>query len=127
MADIWQVTDRHVPSTVEPAYERLLGAMGTDAFGPTVRSCINMLTSGVRRVYLFETAGDDDGVLRYCDCEPRIAELLPAYSRRYKRLDPIGQLYPAARRAGDLAIQRIRPADIASAGFRRRFFDEPGI
>jgi DNA-binding CsgD family transcriptional regulator len=127
MSDIWQVTDRQLPSTVEPAYEKLLSAIGTDAFGPAVRSCIDTLTSGVRRLYLFETTGGNDGVLRYCDCEPRIAQLLPAYSRRYKRLDPIGQLYPAARRVGDLAVQRIRPSDIASAGFRRRFFDEPGI
>jgi DNA-binding CsgD family transcriptional regulator len=53
--------------------------------------------------------------------------LLPVYRARYKPLDPIAALYGAARAQGDLAVQRVRPADIASTGFRRRFFDEPGI
>lgn len=127
MADIWRVTDWRLPATIGPAYERLVATMGGEDFGATVRHCLGTLTSGARRVYLFEAAGRGEDALRYYHCEPRIAELLPAYSQRYKRLDPIGDLYGAAPRTGDLVVQRVRPADIASAGFRRQFFDEPGI
>ena len=127
MADIWQVTDWRLPTAVVPSYERLIAAIGSEDFGATVRHCVETLTLGARRLYLFEAAGRGDSALRYCHCEPRIAELLPAYSLLYEGLDPIGDLYQAAPRAGDLAIQLVRPEDIVSADFRRRFFDEPGI
>jgi len=127
MAEIWRITDWRLPAAIGPAYECLIGAMGSAEFGATVRHCVDMLTSGARRLYLFEVAGGGGDALRYHHCEPQIAELLPAYSLTYKRLDPIGELYAAAPRRGDIAVQRVRPLDIGSAEFRRRFFDEPGI
>lgn len=126
MADIWQVTDWRLPRTIGPAYERLIAAIGSEEFGATVRGCVDSVTSGVRRIYLFETSGDSDA-LAYYHCEPRIAELLPTYSALYKQLDPIGTLYAAAPHPGDTAIQRVRPGDIGSTGFRRRFFEEAEI
>lgn len=127
MADIWRVTDWRLPAVIGPVYDSLIGAIGSDEFGATIRHCVETLTSGARRLYLFEAAGRGDDALHYHHCEPHIAEQLPAYALRYKPLDPIGDLYSAAPRVGDLAIQRVRPSDIASAGFRRRFFDGPGI
>lgn len=127
MADIWHVTDWRMPVAIGPAYESLIGAIGSEDFGATVRHCVDMLTSGTRRLYLFEATGPNEDSLRYYYCEPRIAALFPSYSQRYKRLDPIAALYRAAHREGDLAIQRVRPSDIGSTGFRRQFFDEPGI
>lgn len=127
MADIWQVTDWRLPRAIGPGYERLIAAIGGEDFGTTVRACVDTITTGVRRLYLFETSDPADDALAYYHCEPRIAELLPTYSVRYKQLDPIGALYAAASRKGDTAIQRVRPGDIGSVGFRRRFFDEPGI
>ena len=127
MAEIWRVTDWRLPAAIGPVYHQLVGALGSDEFGATLRQCVETLTSGVRRLYLFEAAGRGDNALRYVHCEPHIAEQLPAYTLSYERLDPIGDLYAAAPRVGDLAVQRIRPSDIASSGFRRRFFDEPGI
>ncbi len=127
MAEIWRITDWRLPETIGPAYERLVAAMGSAEFGATVRHCVETLTSGARRLYLFEVAGGGEDALRYHYCEQRIADLLPAYSLTYKHLDPIGDLYPAAARPGDIAVQRVRPSDIGSAEFRRRFFDEPGI
>ncbi|HEU4651961.1 MAG TPA: helix-turn-helix transcriptional regulator [Croceibacterium sp.] len=127
MADIWRVTDWRLTATIGPAYEQLIGAIGSEDFGATVRHCVDSLTAGVRRLYLFDASGPGADELRYFHCEPRIAALLPAYSQRYKRLDPIGVLYGAAQRRGDLVVQRIRPSDIGSTGFRRQFFDEPGI
>ena len=127
MADIWRVTDWRLPAGIGPAYDTLLGAIGSGEFGATVRQCVEALTGGVRRLYLFEAAGSGDDALRYYHCEPHIAQLLPAYALRYKRLDPIGDLYAAVPSVGDLTVQRVKPADIASTGFRRRFFDGPGI
>jgi len=127
MADIWRITDWRLPSAIGPAYEHLIGAIGSAEFGAAVRHCVEMLTAGARRLYLFEVTAGGGDALRYHHCEPHIAGLLPAYSLTYKRLDPIGDLYPAAPRRGDMAVQRVRPCDIGSAEFRRRFFDEPGI
>jgi len=127
LAEIWQITDWRLPATIGPSYERLVGAVGGAEFGATVRHCVEGLTSGARRLYLFEVAGGGEDALRYHYCEPHIADLLPAYSLTYKRLDPIGDLYQAAARPGDIAVQRVHPGDIGSAEFRRRFFDEPGI
>jgi DNA-binding CsgD family transcriptional regulator len=127
MADIWRVTDWRLPAATGAVYDRLIGAIGGDGFGAAMRQGVETLTSGVRRLYLFEAKGRGEDALRYYHCEPSIAEQLPAYALRYKQLDPIRDLYGAAPRVGDLAVQRIRPSDIASAGFRRRFFDGPGI
>lgn len=127
MAEVWRITDWRMPPTMAPAYEQLIGSVGSAEFGATVRHCVEMLTSGARRLYLFEAAESGDDALRYHHCEPQIAGLLPAYRLTYRRLDPLGDLYPAAPRRGDMAVQRVRPADIGSAEFRRRFFDQPGI
>lgn len=127
MAEIWRITDWHLPPAIGSVYERLLAAVGSAEFGASVRHCVDMLTSGARRVYLFEAAGAGDDALRYHHCEPQIAGMLPAYRLTYKQLDPLEELYPAAPRRGDMAVQRVRPDDIGSAEFRRRFFDEPGI
>lgn len=127
MADIWRVTDWRLPTAVGPVYQTLIGAIGSDEFGAALRHGVETLTAGARRLYLFEATGRGEDDLRYYHCEPHIAEQLAAYAQRYKRLDPLGDLYRAAPAVGDLAVQRIRPSDIASAGFRRRFFDTPGI
>jgi DNA-binding CsgD family transcriptional regulator len=127
MADIWQVTDWRLPVAIGPVYDQLLCAHGSAEFGATMRQSIAALSVGVRRLYLFEAAERGDDALHYYHCEPQIAAQLPAYAQSYKQLDPLGTLYAAAPREGDLAVQRVRPADIASTGFRRRFFDGPGI
>jgi|SRR5690606_32193664 DNA-binding CsgD family transcriptional regulator len=127
MADIWRVTDWRLPAAAGPVYQALVAAIGSDGFGAALRRGVDTLTAGARRLYLFEATGRGEDDLRYYHCEPHIAELLPAYAARYKRLDPLADVYRAAPAAGDLAVQRIRPSDIASAGFRRRFFEAPGI
>jgi len=53
--------------------------------------------------------------------------MLPAYSRHYHNIDPVCDAYSAAPCVSDIAIQRIRPEDISSEEFRRRFFDQAGI
>lgn len=127
MADLWRVEDWRLPAQGGVLYERLLSALGSEDFGATVRHCAEAVTAGLTRLYLFHTGCGDTDALAYVHCEPRIAELLPAYTQLYRRLDPIADAYAAALGTGDLAVQRVRPADIASAGFRRRFFEEPGI
>jgi DNA-binding CsgD family transcriptional regulator len=85
------------------------------------------LTRGARRIYLFEATGREDSSLQYCFAEPEVVELLPTYRRWYSRLDPVGDAFHAAPACSDMVLQRVRPSDIASLGFRRRFFDEAGI
>ncbi|MBO9519347.1 MAG: hypothetical protein J7493_14885 [Porphyrobacter sp.] len=127
MAEIWQVTQPAMSQAIDPLYERALTSLGRGGLGATVRSCIEALTGGVTRIYLFEATGPDEDALHYVHCEPEIAGLLPAYARHYKRLDPVRAIYGSAARQGAMALQRIRPADIFSAAFRRRFFDDAGI
>ena len=127
MANAWLLADPGMPAALDPLYERLLAALGGDQFGAAVRGCVEAVTAGATRVYLFDATAPDEDTLRYVHCEPRIAGLLPAYARDYKRLDPIRALYRRAPRRGEMAVQRVRPGDIGSAAFRRRFFDEPGI
>jgi DNA-binding CsgD family transcriptional regulator len=112
---------------MDPVYERLLSSLGSDDFGATVRGCVDAVTTGATRIYLFEALAPDDDTLRYCHCEPHIAGQLAAYTLHYKRLDPVRRLYGSAQRVGQMAMQRVRPADIASPAFRRRFFDQAGI
>ncbi len=52
MTDIRQINDWRIPASA--AYERLLGTIGTEEFGSTVRDCIHDQTAGARRVFLFE-------------------------------------------------------------------------
>ncbi|WP_336981227.1 helix-turn-helix transcriptional regulator [Altererythrobacter fulvus] len=127
MAEIRTITDWRMHSPLLGAYDKLLGTLGTEEFGSTVRDCILLATAGAHRLYLFEAQGRDQSSLQYHFCEPGLTRLLPAYADRYLRLDPVCDAYEAAPSEGDMALLRIRPADIPSAGFRRQFFDEPGI
>lgn len=109
------------------AYERLLAAIGTEAFGPTVRDSVMSVATGVRRIYLFEATGPEDTSLQYFHGEPGLVELFPAYRKWYLRLDPVGDAYRAAPECSNVVMQRVHPSDIVSPGFRRRFFDDAGI
>jgi DNA-binding CsgD family transcriptional regulator len=127
MTDIRQITDWRVPAPHTAVYERLLGTLGTDAFGPAVRDGVASLTAGARRLYLFEATGPGDGALHYFSGEPGLVDVFPAYRKWYLHRDPVCEAYDAAPRSSDLALQRVRPADIESPGFRRRIFDDAGI
>ena len=85
------------------------------------------LTAGARRIYLFEAANHETSSLHYFFCESKLVELFPAYKRWYMRQDPVGEAFSAAPESNNVALQKVRPTDIASQGFRRRFFDDAGI
>jgi DNA-binding CsgD family transcriptional regulator len=127
LADIRQITDWRSPARLAPTYERLLGAIGTETFGATVRDAVLSLTAGARRIYLFEATDRETSSLQYFFCESKLVPLLPVYQRWYLRQDPIGDAFSAAPQSSDVALQRVRPQDIASRSFRRRFFDDAGI
>src|SRR5690349_1877535 len=110
---------------IGPAYEALLATLGSQDFGPAVGDAVTRLAGGVRRIYLYEASGREDTHLHYHNCEPRIETQFTAYSRMYLQLDPLGEAFKATPRPNDMAIQRVGPSDIASASFRRVFFDEP--
>jgi DNA-binding CsgD family transcriptional regulator len=118
----WQMT-----ASLGPVYERLLAAIGSEEFGSTVREAVLATTSGARRIYLFEASGRENSHLQYYHGEAGLVDLLPAYSKSYHRVDPVCDAYQAAPQLGDVAFLRLRPRDIASHGFRRRFFDDAGI
>jgi len=124
---IQNITSWHAPATIRTVYEKLLLTMGTEEFGSTVRDSVLSFTAGARRIYLFEATGRIENNLQYFSCEPGVAELFPIYNKRYLALDPIYDAYRATPECSDVALLRIRPSDIPSAGFRRRFFEEPGI
>lgn len=126
MSDIRAIADR--TARVDSAmYERLLDSIGSDQFGSTVRDSVAGTVGGVRRMYLFEAAGIEDTSLQYHFGEPGLVELFPPYLKWYLRLDPVIEAYRAAPNTTDMAVQRVRPSDIASSGFRRRIFDDAGI
>ena len=127
MPDIQQVNDWRIPAAAGADYERLLGTMGTEEFGSTVRDCIMQQTNGARRVYLFEATGRTQSNLQYLFCEPSLTKLLPAYAEHYLRIDPVWEGYRAAPAPQDMALLRVRPSDIHSSSFRRQFFERPGI
>lgn len=127
MVDIRSINDWRMPTTTARAYVRLLGTLGTEEFGSTLRDCIQEQTAGARRVFLFEARDRSHSTLQYCSVEPALGPLLPAYVERYLPIDPVWQAYGAAPAEHDMALLRVRPADIASAAFRRTFFDQPGI
>lgn len=127
MSNITQIKDWHAPTTIGALYERLLGAIGTEEFGPAVRDSVMSVTAGARRIYLFEATGREDTSLQYFHGEPGLVELFPAYRKWYLRLDPVGDAYRAASECSDVVLQRIRPSDIPSTSFRRRFFEDAGI
>lgn len=125
MADIRRITAN--VEGLSAAYERLLAAMGSEDFGPAVRDTVQGLTSGARRIYLYEARGRDESHLHYFNCEPGIEAQFTSYSRLYLQLDPMAEAFKATPRPNDMAIQRVAPGDIASASFRRAFFDAPEI
>ncbi|MCP5145242.1 MAG: helix-turn-helix transcriptional regulator [Gammaproteobacteria bacterium] len=127
MSEISQIKHWHAPTSMGGVYEQLLGAIGTDEFGDTVKDSMQKVTRGVRRLYLFEANGQQENVLQYYSCEPEVVDLFPTYCRWYQHLDPLSDAYLAAPECSDVALQRIYPDDIESIGFRRRFFDDAGI
>ena len=124
---ITPVANWAIPAAIAPHYEGLLAAIGTPDFGVEVHKALLALTRGTRRIYLFEAASSAASELQYSFCEPGVRELFPLYSQVYLQIDPVREAYRAAPHDGHMVLQRIRPADISSASFRRRFFDEPGI
>jgi DNA-binding CsgD family transcriptional regulator len=127
LSDIRQIRDWRASTTTSVVYERLLAAIGTERFGSTVWDSVLSLTAGARRIYLFEATGRENSSLQYFFGEPGLVELFPAYRKWYLRLDPVCDAYRAAPECSDVALLRVRPPDIASPGFRRRFFDAAGI
>lgn len=127
MANIQQIDDWRAPTRIGSSYEKLLAAIGTQAFGATVRDSVLSMTAGARRVYLFEATSRESTTLQYSFCEPEVAELFPTYTRWYLRSDPLGDALAAAPRRNDVALQRVRPSDISTPSFRRAFFDDAGI
>jgi DNA-binding CsgD family transcriptional regulator len=127
MADIRQITNWGLPTASGAMYERLLGAIGTEEFGTTVRDSVVSVIGGARRIYLFEATGRENSSLQYYFGEPGLVDLFPSYLKWYLRLDPVCDAYRAAPLTSNVALQRVRPQHIASAGFRRRIFDDAGI
>lgn len=127
MSDIKLITEWRASTAASVPYERLLGAIGTSGFGSTVRDAVLSVTSGARRIYLFEASGRGVPVLQYYFGEPGLVDVFPAYRRWYLQLDPVSDAYRAAPRLSDVALQRVRPLHIASPEFRRRVFDDAGI
>ena len=127
MPEIMRINQGPGLGVIAGAYEKLLAGIGTEEFGSTVRDTMSSVTAGIRRVYLFEATGREASTLQYYSCEPALVELFPAYADRYIRLDPVADAYSAAPASNDMALLRIRPADIASRAYRQRFFDDGGI
>lgn len=127
MAEIRQISDWRMSTASRMAYERLLGALGTEEFGSTVRDSVISTVGGARRIYLFEATGRDNTSLQYFSGEPGLVGLFPAYLKSYLRQDPVSDAYRAAPRTSDVVLQRVRPAHISSPEFRRRIFDDAGI
>jgi len=127
VTDIRQIKGWRASAEMNVVYEKLLQAIGTAEFGTTVRDAVIGLTAGARRIYLFEATAFEQSSLQYCFAEPEVVELFPAYRRWYARLDPVVDAFRAAPSRNDVAMQRVRPSDIASPEFRRRFFDESQI
>jgi DNA-binding CsgD family transcriptional regulator len=125
--NITRIKHWRTPTALGALYEKLLATIGTDEFGSTVRDSVLFVTAGARRIYLFEATGREDNSLHYFFGEPGLVELFPAYRKWYQRLDPVCDAYRATPACSDVAVQRVKPSDILSMGFRRRFFDEAGI
>lgn len=127
MSYIRKIEEWRAPVSMGAIYERLLETTGTEQFGSAIHDAVMTVTGGARRIYLFEATGRENSDLQYFFCEPRLEAMLPAYSQHYHNIDPVCDAYSAAPCISDIAIQRIRPEDISSEEFRRRFFDQAGI
>ena len=127
MAELNQI--KYVRPTVAmgSVYEKLLDALDSENFGPTVLESLNEITAGVRRLYLFEATSKVENQLQYYFCEPYVVDLFPAYKKWYLPEDPISEAYQAAPACSDMVLQRIRPGDINCSQFRQHFFDAGGI
>jgi DNA-binding CsgD family transcriptional regulator len=127
LSDITQITSWRASTATIGVYERLLASIGEDSFGAVVRDSVSSLVGQARRLYLFEATSGEDTSLQYYFGEPDLPGLFPAYRKWYMPIDPVCDAYRAAPDCSNVALQRVRPADIASSGFRRRIFEEAGI
>lgn len=127
MSYIRKIEEWRAPVSMGAIYERLLETTGTAQFGASIHDAVMSVTGGARRIYLFEATGREESDLQYFFGEPQLEAMLPAYSQHYHNIDPVSDAYSAAPCVSDVAIQRIRPSDIVSTEFRRRFFDQAGI
>ena len=127
MTEITQISQWQASAATSPVYERLLACLGTEGFGPEVRHSLFALTGGMHRLYLFEATGPEETDLQYFCGERGLAQIFPAYRKWYLPRDPVCEAYEAAPRCSDVVLQKVRPAAIASTGFRRRVFDDAGI
>jgi DNA-binding CsgD family transcriptional regulator len=127
MSEIRRITQWHASASNSSAYERMLRAIGTEEFGPTVRDSVLAVIGGARRIYLFEATGREIPALQYFCGEPGLVDLFPAYRKSYLRLDPVSEAYRAAPHVDNVVMQRVRPSHIDSAGFRRQVFEDAGI
>jgi len=127
MGYIQPIRDWRTPIAVTPAYERLLATMGTEEFGGAARAAVISVTASIRRLYLFEVQGRASADLQYFSGEAGLGDLIPVYLKCYLPLDPVHEAFRAAPGRNDMALQRVRPAEIAPACFRRKFFDDAGI
>lgn len=127
MSHISRINQWRASTATGAQYEQLLATLGTPAFGATVRDSVVSLTGTARRIYLFEARGRAESSLQYYHGEPGLADLFPVYRKCYLRLDPVFDAYRATPNPSDVVLQRVRPNDIVSTGFRRRFFEERGI
>lgn len=127
MSEIRPIRDWRASTSLGAVYERLLATLGTEEFGSAVRDSVLSVTAGARRIYLFEATGRSETSLQYFFGEPGLVELFPAYLKSYLRLDPVCDAYRATPACSDVVLQRVRPTDIPSAGFRRRIFEDAGI
>ena len=75
-----------------------------------------VVAGGVRRIYLFEATSREKSSLQYFFGEPGLVDVFPAYRKWYLRLDPVFDAYRAAPQVSNVALQRVRPQHIASAG-----------
>jgi hypothetical protein len=125
--DVHAIQDWHSPAPIRGVYERLLAALGTEEFGTVVRDSLALITHGVHRLYLFELGDEVCGDLQYYTGEPGLSELIPIYRKLYMAQDPINGACSTARNVSDMAILRLKPADIRASGFRRRFYEEAGV
>src|SRR5689334_21169778 len=77
VSNIREIKSWRAPTAMGVHYERLLGAIGTEEFGPAVRDSVMSVTAGARRIYLFEATGPEDTSLQYFHGEPGLVELFP--------------------------------------------------
>ena len=116
MSVISQIKNRRALGSLPVVYERLLGAIGTDGFGATVRDSVLSLTKGARRLYLFEATAREHSSLQYFSGEPGLADLFPAYRRWYLPVDPVGDAF---RTRWTATLLHSCAARKASPGFRQ--------